>query len=106
MDWFKGKRTYLVIGAFTILAVLVLIVGVAVPEYVFAVLAALSLGFLRAGIAELSGNKGWRTYTAVGATIGIAICQALNVVLPFEIIYTVLGALGITGVRKAVSTIP
>ena len=49
--WMQGKKTYFV--AATILACGVMTVyGVEVPEFVWAALAALGLGFLRAGVAK------------------------------------------------------
>jgi hypothetical protein len=51
VKWLDGKRTYLTAGA--ILAVGILVgFGVQVPEYVWAALAALGLGFLRAGVKK------------------------------------------------------
>lgn len=105
LDFLKGNRTYVIIGAFGVLAVLMLFFGVAIPEYVFAMLAAVGLGFLRAGIAEVSGNKGWKTYVAVIATVAIAILRAAGVALPAETIYAILGAIGVVGVRNAVAKI-
>jgi len=102
MNFLKGKKTYIIIGLFAVLAVLTLVVNIVVPEAVYAILIALGVGCLRAGIAAISGNKGWKTYVAVVAVVGIAIAQAAGIVLPFEVIYGVLGALGIVGVRSAV----
>jgi hypothetical protein len=49
--WMSGKKTYFVAG--TILACGILATqGIEIPEFVWASLAALGLGFLRAGVAK------------------------------------------------------
>jgi hypothetical protein len=101
LDFLKGKKTYIVVGMFTVLAVLVALNN-PIPEYVFALLGALGLGALRLALADVSGNKGWKSFAAAGAVVAIAVLQALGVVLPYEAIYAVLGALGVAGVRDAV----
>ena len=109
MDFFKGKKTFLTIGVFAILAIASLIAGLAVPEWAYAILAALGLGFVRSAITDLSKNSGWKTYLAVVATVGISGVQAFGVVLSPEIlttIYGVLAALGVVGVRDALAKIP
>ena len=51
VQWFEGKKTYAV--AITILVCGILSAyGVEIPEYVWAALSALGLGFLRAGVAK------------------------------------------------------
>lgn len=49
--WLDGKRTYLTAGAILLCGVLS-VYGVAIPEYVWAAVAALGLGFLRAGVRK------------------------------------------------------
>ncbi len=104
-----GKKTFIAIGLFVALAVISLIVGVVVPTWVFTILGALGLGFLRLAVKHLSGNSGWKTYGAVIATAGLGLTQAFGLTLTPEVlttVYTVLGSLGIVGVRDALSEIP
>ena len=105
MNFLKGKKTIIVMVLFAVLAVVSLLTNIDVPEGVYAILGALGLGFLRAGVTKLSDNAGWKTYVAVVAAIGIGFFQTLGVDLPFEVIYTVLGSLGIVGVRDALKDI-
>jgi hypothetical protein len=49
--WLDGKRTYLVAGAILLCGILSSC-GVEIPEFVWAALAALGLGFVRAGIKK------------------------------------------------------
>lgn len=102
LDWLKGKKTYIAVVIFAVLAVLVALHN-PIPEFVFALLGAAGLGALRLALADVSGNKGYKTWIAIAAVAGIAIAQALGVALPFDAIYAVLGALGIAGVRDAVA---
>jgi len=108
MKFLQGKKTYFIIGAFVVLAFLMLIVNLAIPEFVWTLLAATGLGFLRSGIKSISGNKGWKTYAAVIATAVLGVLQALGVAIPPDLLtglYSGLGALGVVGVRDAVSKI-
>jgi len=50
-DWLKGKKTYLV-AATTFLLGGLSAVGVTVPAWVYALLAATGIGTLRAGVAK------------------------------------------------------
>jgi len=52
MKWLDGKRSYLTAGVILLVGVLAAY-GVHVPEYVWAALAALGLGFLRAAIKKV-----------------------------------------------------
>ena len=106
MNFLKGKKTIIAMCLFAVLAVVSLIPNITIPEGAFAILGALGLGFLRAGVTKLSGNAGWKTYVAVVAAIGIGFLQTLSIELPFETIYTILGSLGIVGVRDALKGIP
>lgn len=49
LKWLQGKKTYLAAGAILTCGILAAY-GVGIPEYIWATLAALGLGFLRAGI--------------------------------------------------------
>lgn len=49
--WLDGKRTYLTAGAILVCGVLAYY-EIAIPQYVWAALAALGLGFLRAGVKK------------------------------------------------------
>ena len=51
IEWITGKRTYFIAGAILLCGILAAN-GVPIPEYVWAALAALGLGFLRAGVAK------------------------------------------------------
>jgi len=51
LEWADGKRTYLVAGAILVCGLLSAC-GVAIPEFVWAALGALGLGFLRAGVRK------------------------------------------------------
>jgi hypothetical protein len=104
MEFLKGKRTYIVIAAFVVLAILTFS-GVFIPEWIYGALTALGLGFIRAGIQAVSGNKGWKTYAAAGAVGLISLGDALNIgfiVQNAELIYTLCTAFGVIGVRDAV----
>ena len=57
----EGKKTFIMIGLFAILAALSLIAGVVVPEWTWAILAALGVGAIRSAVKSLSGNSGWKT---------------------------------------------
>ena len=111
MNFLEGKKTFITIGLFLILAIASLFItgpgGVSiVPEWVYAFLGALGFGFLRNAVAKLSGNKGWKTYAAVGAVVVISIMQAIGVVITpetFTVIYAIAGSLGIIGIRDALS---
>ena len=105
MDFLQGKKTYIVIGLFAVLFVagLFLPEGQVVPEWIFGILSALGLGAIRLAIQHVSGNTGWKTYAAVITVIGVSLATALGVVLPLEVIYTVCAALGVVGIRDAIS---
>ena len=51
IDWLKGKKTYIIAGAVIVVAILGEF-DIVVPEYVWGVLGALGLGFLRAGVQK------------------------------------------------------
>ena len=114
MKFLEGKRTFVVIGLFLVLAIASLFIvgpgGVSiVPEWIYALLGAIGFGFLRSAISRLSGNKGWKTYAAVGAVVVISLIQALGVVISPEIfttIYAIFGSLGIVGIRDALGDLP
>jgi len=48
IEWLKGKKTYIIMGVTFVLGGLAA-VGIAVPEWVFAILLSLGLGAARAG---------------------------------------------------------
>lgn len=101
-DFLQGKKTYIILAAFLVLAVLTMFLSVEVPEEIWPILVALGVGAIRSAMTAISGNKGWKTYLAVVATLVMSVCQYLGIALPFEIIYTILAALGVVGVRDAV----
>ena len=108
MKFLQGKKTYFIIGAFVVLSALVLIVNLAIPDYVWTLLAAAGLGAIRSGIKDISGNKGWKTYAAVITATGLGTLQALGITIPPDLLtglYSGLGALGVVGVRNAVKKI-
>ena len=108
MDWLKGKRTYIIVGLFVLLSVLMQGLAVGIPQWVFGFLEALGLVTIRLAIQAISGNAGWRTYVAALVVGVIALADALGLawLAPYyDMIYTVLGGLGIMGVRKAVETL-
>lgn len=98
----EGKRTYLVAILFLAGVIVPVAFGVIIPEWIFGILGALGLGALRLAISSVNGNKGWKTYVSAVAVAGVSIASGLGVVLPLDIIYGVLGSLGVVGVRDAV----
>jgi len=102
---FNGKKTYILAGLFLVAVLVPVIFTVMIPEWIYGILGALGLGALRLAIADISGNQGWKTYLAAVAVAVISILTALGVALPFdiELVYGVLGALGVAGVRDAVT---
>jgi len=105
MNFLKGKKTYIIVGIFLILAIITFTPSISIPIWVFTILGALGLAAYRTGIADISGNKGWRSYTSAVLVAAFSVLQALKINLPFETIYIILSALGFVGVRKAVSDI-
>ena len=109
IKFLQGKKTFIVVALFVILAVVVLLAKVDMPDGIYAIFAALGLGGLRVGITHLSKNKGWKTYVAVIATAGIGALQLLGIELPFgltfEVIYGGLASLGVVGVRDALRSV-
>lgn len=105
MDFLKGKKTYVLVGLFVVLFILSAVVGLAVPEAVWAILAALGVAAVRSALADISGNNGWKTYVAAVAVVIISLLSELGVALPLEIVYSVLTALGVVGVRDAINKI-
>jgi uncharacterized membrane protein YkgB len=51
IEWLKGKKTYIIAVIIGVVATLNYL-GVVIPEYVWGILAAFGLGFLRAGIKK------------------------------------------------------
>ena len=102
IEWLKGKKTFIIAILFLVFALLIAF-QIAVPEFVYAILAAIGLSTFRLAIAEISGNTGWKTFAAAGIVFVIAILNALGIVLPYDVIYGICAALGIVGVRSAVS---
>lgn len=49
--WLNGKRTYLTVGAILVVGILAKC-GLEIPDYIWAALYALGLGFLRAGVKK------------------------------------------------------
>jgi len=107
LNFLKGKKTYLVAVIFLLLVVLPSVSSVVVPEWVYALLGALGLGAIRAGVQKISGNKGWKTYVAAFAVAVLSVLNALNIKLPLdvEVLYGIFSALGIIGVRDAMKEI-
>ena len=105
MDFLQGKKTYIVIGLFAVLFMVGLFLpeGQVVPEWVFGILSAMGLGAIRLAIQHVSGNTRWKTYLAIITVIGVSLATALGAVLPLEVIYTVCAALGVVGIRDAIS---
>ena len=101
MKFLKGKKTFIVVAVFVVLVALGLVLKVAVPEWVYAILGALGLGGLRAAVTTISGNRGWKTYLAALSVAVVAVLNALGVNLPYETVFMALGALGVVGVRDA-----
>ena len=109
MEFLKGKKTFITLALFAVLAVVSLIAKIEVPEWIFVVLAGLGLGFLRSAVKHLSGNSGCKTYVAVVATVGLGTLQAFGVTIPPDVltaVYGMLGAFGVVGVRDALAEIP
>lgn len=102
MEFLKGKKTYIIAILFLLAVIVPVAVGVQVPEWVYGVLASLGIVALRAAVADVSGNQGWRTYAAAIVVAGVSIAQALGVPLPLDLIFGICGALGLVGVRAAV----
>ena len=105
MDFLQGKKTYIVIGLFAVLFLVGLFLpeGQVVPEWIFGILSALGLGAIRLAIQYISGNAGWKTYAAAIVVVGVSVATALGMVLPLEVIYSVCAALGVVGIRDAIS---
>jgi hypothetical protein len=57
LSWLVGKRTYLVAATILLCGILGEC-GVTIPQFVWAALAALGLGFLRAGVDEAKAVAG------------------------------------------------
>ena len=57
VEWLKGKKTYAVAAAVVVIAFCKERFGVDVPGFVWAVLAAAGLGFLRAGVEKTNKPK-------------------------------------------------
>ena len=102
MSFLTGKKTYIVVGLLAVAFVLAIVFKVVVPEEIYGIMAALGLAAFRAAIADINGNTGWKTYLAAVAVFVISLLSLLGVALPLEIIYGVLSALGVVGVRGAV----
>ncbi len=56
LEWLKGKKTYLTVGAILACGVLGEL-GVEIPPYVWAALAAAGLGFLRSAVNEAANGQ-------------------------------------------------
>ena len=102
MNFLKGKRTYIVAVLFIVGVLVPIIFGISIPDAAYGIASALGMITLRAGIAAVSGNHGWRTYAAAIAVFLITILNAIGVNFPVDIVYTLAGAFGIIGIRKAV----
>lgn len=108
MNFLSGYKTYIIVGLFVLLAILITAVGIVVPDWLFGVLAGLGFATIRLAIQAISGNKGWRTYFAAIMTAFISIANSLGwgfVTDNVELLYTLSVGLGVVGVRKAVSTL-
>jgi len=103
MDFLKGKKTYVIAGLFVLMIIIPLVAGFVIPEWVYGILASFGLAAVRAGMQEVSGNKGWRTYAAAALVGVVSLGSALGWTwLPVDVIYSLAGVLGIVGIRKAV----
>ena len=104
MEFLKGKKTYIIVALFAIAVIIPAATDFVIPEWVFGILGALGLGAVRLGIQSVSGNTGWRTYLAAIVVGFVAIADAVGWTwIPVEMIYTLAGALGLVGIRKAVA---
>ena len=109
MGFFRGKKTFIAVVVFVVMAVVSLLFSVAIPEWAWTILAAFGLGFIRSAMTDLSGNSGWKTYVAVIAAGGLGGVQAFGLTIPPDVltgIYAVLGTFGVVGVRDALKKIP
>lgn len=57
MTWMNGRKTYLTAAAILVCGILSAY-DIVIPEYVWAALAALGLGFLREGVKKSGGDNG------------------------------------------------
>ncbi len=108
MEFFRGKKTFIAVGVFVIVAAVSLLFSVAIPEWAWTILAAFGLGFIRSAMTDISGNSGWKTYVAVVAAGGLGTVQAFGLTIPPDVltgIYAVLGTFGVVGVRDALAKI-
>ena len=104
MKFLEGKKSFIVAGLFVLFAA-ALILKIYIPGEIYAILAALGLAAGRDALGHISGNQGWKTYTAAAATLIISIASMAGLALPVEAIYSILTALGIVGVRHAVNKV-
>jgi hypothetical protein len=102
LEKLKGKRTYILAALLVVVVLVPVVFKVQIPEQVFAALAALGVGAVRLALMELSENHGWKTFAAVGIVLVVAVCQSLNVALPYDLIYSLAGVFGLVGIRNAV----
>jgi len=102
ISFFKKNSHYIIAVLFAVLGVLYLGVHIAMPTWLFPLLGAFGLGAFRLAITDISGNKGWKAYTASVLTAVLAVLQAEHVDIPYSTVYAVLGALGFVGVSHAV----
>ena len=103
MDFFKGKKTYIIVAVFVLAMIIPAATGFVVPDYVYGILAALGLGAVRLGMQAISGNKGWKTYAAALIVGLVSLANAVGWTwLPMEMVYSLAAALGVVGIRDAV----
>jgi len=103
MGALQGKRTYIVVALFLAAVIVPIVARVPIPVWVYGILEALGLAAIRAAVAAVSGNQGWKTYAAAGVVALVSIANAVGLALPLDLILSVVGALGIAGVRDAVN---
>jgi len=103
MNFLNGKKTYIIVALFVVAFVAAQFIPI--PEYVWGILGALGLGAVRSALQKVSGNAGWKTYLAAISVAVVSVLSALGISLPLEVVYSVLGALGVVGVRDAINDI-
>jgi len=90
MIWLNGKKTYLTALAFLVCGILA-DQGVTIPEYVWAALGALGLGFLRVGVAKSAPAE---TNNMVKPAKGSKIAPFLALGLGLSLVLTAGGCVG------------
>lgn len=99
-----GYKTKVMLALFVVAIALALFTSVTVPQEVWAILVSLGFAGVKSAMVAIGTKRGWQTYTAVVATIGVSACSLFGVEMPIplETIYAGLTAFGVKGVRDAV----